>query len=387
MTTNQAQPSNEIFNLLKAPFPSRALEWKIGNMNKDKTRGRALPYLKFQAVADRLDAVLGEHNWRNSYVAGPAGGVVCRLEVRVDNEWIAKENGAGNTEKEGIKGGLTDAFKRAATMFGVGRYLHSYESIGVDVDDRGHFQAPALPDFLLPADEVEQNRKDAEAAALAEKDAAVTVAAAIEAAGGTGGEAEVEVVAVAVAAKPAKPAKVAKAADVKDETPLEVQPESGTGEASAIVELATTPPTQVVVDGPADTAPVDTLEGVTQATAEPVAEAAAAEAIVEAAVEAAAEVQGEQPTEVVVVVAAEATATVDADGVPVMPTDLQEDEAKLVKGLVERIAKNIPLNIIREYVVEGKGKTALGDKAKAYVIARLDHKQVELDAGSKAQAA
>lgn len=375
MTTNQAQPSNEIFNLLKAPFPSRALEWKIGNMNKDKTRGRALPYLKFQAVADRLDAVLGEHNWRNSYVSGPAGGVVCRLEVRIDNEWIAKENGAGNTEKEGIKGGLTDAFKRAATMFGVGRYLHSYESIGVDVDERGQFQAPALPDFLLPAEEVEQNRKDAEAAAEAERAAGVTVAAAVDAAA-----------VLAKPAKPTKPAKVTKMVETKDEASPEAPaaqadvPKAEAVTVSAQDAVAETVPTEVVVGGPADTAPVDTLEGVAKVAPEAVAEAVA---------EVVADVVTEVPDASVVVTepAASADATVDEHGVPVMPANLTEDEAKLVKGLVDRIAKNIPLNIIREYVIEGKGKTALGEKAKAYVIARLDHKQGELNAAAQEQAA
>jgi hypothetical protein len=400
MTTNTPLSMKERFALLKAPFPSKALEWKIGNRNKENTRGRALPFLQFMAVADRLDDVLGEENWKASYAPGPAGGVVCKLEVRIEGEWICKENGAGNTEMEGIKGGLTDAFKRAATMWGVGRYLHAYDAIGVDIDDKGRFQAPSLPDFLLPAEEVEQNRKDAEAAEIEEKAAAATVAAAIAA--GEAGEPG------AVAAKPAKPARVPKATkavegkagedagaqSVTDAVASAQGVVDGAGESGepspaaaavlaeeALSTEAASIATEIIVDGPADTAPVDTLSDVAHVATEPAAEDVAAEqaAVAEPALAETEAVVAEVTTPVV----EDTVIQIGADGVPVMPTSLADVEVKLIAGLVERIAKGGDLRVIRDFA-EGAGKKTLGAPAQAYLAARLDYAQKQQDAQESA---
>lgn len=414
MTTNAPLSMKDRFALLKAPFPSKAIEWKIGHRNKENTRGRALPFLQFMAVADRLDDVLGEENWKASYVSGPAGGVVCKLEVRIENEWICKENGAGNTEMEGIKGGLTDAFKRAATMWGVGRYLHAYDAIGVDIDDKGRFQPPALPDFLLPAEEVEQNRKDAEAAEIEEKAAAAATAAAIEAAGQAGAA----VVEPAKPAKPAKPVKSTKTTESKSASKADegksadeaiaqtavdaAAADAGAGEPGAtdgvgesdeaaapaaapvIVEetpatdTAATIATEVVVDGPADTAAVDTLADVAHVAAEPAVEAVAETPVAELTVAEAIIADVAAPA------AGEAVLEIGADGLPVMPSNLTDAEVKLINGLVERIVKGGDLRVIREYAIEGNGTKTLGTLAQAYMAAHLDHTQKQLDAQTNA---
>src|SRR5690606_17516766 len=45
--------------------------------------------------------------------------------------------GAGNTDVEADKGGISDAFKRAAVKWGVGRYLYGVESPWVKIVKRG----------------------------------------------------------------------------------------------------------------------------------------------------------------------------------------------------------------------------------------------------------
>ena len=52
------------------------------------------------------------------------GRTVCELSLKINGVWITKTDGAGDTNIEGEKGGLSDAFKRAAVKFGVGRYLY-----------------------------------------------------------------------------------------------------------------------------------------------------------------------------------------------------------------------------------------------------------------------
>ena len=79
---------------------------------------------------DRLDEVVGPENWKDEYAPGPDGGVICGLSLRIEDEWITKWDGAENTDFEAIKGGLSDAFKRAGYKWGIGRYLYRLESLG-----------------------------------------------------------------------------------------------------------------------------------------------------------------------------------------------------------------------------------------------------------------
>jgi hypothetical protein len=419
MTTTAQDKNKPLFTALKSPFFSKDLEWRIGNTNKDKTRGRALPYLKFKAVADRLDDVLGEENWKDEYVAGPAGGVVCRLSVRVAGEWICKENGAGNTDTEGIKGGLTDAFKRAATMWGVGRYLHAYDAIVVDVDpNTNRFQPPALPDALLPAEEVEENRLAYEAAAQLMAEAEKLAAATAAASGGTA------TTSIAKPVKVSKPAKAATVPDIPAADATGVQPAVEEGKVSGLAEQpAPVIADQVVAVAPAEVAEVaraaevlDLHDAVKVADAvDVVVDAAQVKEVVkvaevaevvdfkevavvaDAAVEPVAApvvaevVEAATTPEVAPALVADAAApdgevliALDADGMPVMPEGLPEPQVKRIAQLVERINKDVPLYVIRDYVESGKGHDSMTPVSRAYVLARLNHKQKQLESAANA---
>jgi hypothetical protein len=334
----------EMFASLKKAFPSSSIEWRLGTMNNDKSRGRALPYLTFQAVADRLDEVVGEENWKAEYVAGPAGGVVCKLALRINGEWIVKENGAGNTEMEGIKGGLTDAFKRAATMWGVGRYLHAYNALWVEVDSQKTFQAPALPDDLLPPEEVEANRKAAEALAaeLAEKAAAAPAPAPA-----TPATEKVEI---------AKPEKVAKPAAQEKKPAVPESP----------AEPSTAAPAPAENDAFAQAVAAEVAETVkVPETSE--ASSVAADTAAPASTEPAGE--GKVSTSA----ASSAEVVIGENGLPVMPQGLADEQLKRVDGLVQRILKGVPSNVIREYVTTGKGVPVMVQEARDYILLCLDH--------------
>lgn len=143
--------SDALFKRLAAPFPYHDIDWRVQNTTEDNTKGRAVPYLRFQAIADRLDDVVGPMNWENEYVSGPCGGVVCRLSLRIEGEWLRKSNGADNTSFEPVKGGLTDAFKRAAVMWNIGRYLYNCPSMEVELDPETRYMVswPKLPFEML----------------------------------------------------------------------------------------------------------------------------------------------------------------------------------------------------------------------------------------------
>ena len=143
-------------------FTAEELEWKPITVSKKTNKGLAAAYISNRAIMDRLDAVVGPENWRNEFKPGPGGGIVCGLSVRVvredggsgggpSAEWVTKWDGADNTDIEAVKGGLSNAMRRAAVHWGIGRYLYDLPSQWVPVDDYGKFvQPPRVPSAFLP---------------------------------------------------------------------------------------------------------------------------------------------------------------------------------------------------------------------------------------------
>lgn len=126
-----------IIEKLKQPFKVDQLEFKIGATNKEKTMGLALPYVEARAIQDRLDEVIGFNNWKVSY-REVTGGFLCSLSLKINDEWITKEDGAQITEFESIKGGISSAFKRVASSgFGVGRYLYEVRNQWFPIVSKG----------------------------------------------------------------------------------------------------------------------------------------------------------------------------------------------------------------------------------------------------------
>ena len=148
-----------IMNLddLKVPFPVDRIRWRIGATSKDKTSCMPLAYVDARDVMKRLDDVCGL-DWQCKYSHVTPQGVVCDIGLRfpviddgdaIGAEWIWRSNGAGETQIEAEKGALSDAFKRAAVMWGVGRYLYYLPNKWVDLKN-GKFTPPQLPDWATP---------------------------------------------------------------------------------------------------------------------------------------------------------------------------------------------------------------------------------------------
>lgn len=120
------------FNDLKKPFPVSSLKWRIGNKNREGNKANMLVYVDARMVQDRLDDVVGAGNWQfetrsmNSVNRqGSTFTIIGRLGIKINDEWIWKEDGAENSDIEAAKGGISDAFKRAAVQWGIGRYLYN----------------------------------------------------------------------------------------------------------------------------------------------------------------------------------------------------------------------------------------------------------------------
>ena len=151
------------FKALAAPFDPSAISWRVGSTNKraeerrtsdpkaKPTKGMALAYLDARAVMDRLDDVCGPAGWQCKY-SHAGGKTVCDIGIwirgrfdfqdpgHVREDWVWKADGAGDSDIEAEKGALSDAFKRAAVRWGIGRYLYDLESPWVQLDEWGHIK-------------------------------------------------------------------------------------------------------------------------------------------------------------------------------------------------------------------------------------------------------
>lgn len=125
-----------------------AYKWKVQTA---KHWGcECVAYIDARQVMDLLDEVVGPQNWQDHY-REVAGKVYCDLSIQVEDEWITKSDCGTASHFEAEKGQASDAFKRAAVKWGIGRFLYQLstvrtKSIETGKDDRGN------PRFF-PADE------------------------------------------------------------------------------------------------------------------------------------------------------------------------------------------------------------------------------------------
>jgi hypothetical protein len=134
------------------------VRWKVQMVKGN--RALAVPYIDARTVHQRLDDVVGVANWRDDYDVLPDGAVVCRLSLRFGGEageWITKVDVGSPSEQpdEGDrrKAAFSDACKRAAVKFGVGRSLYRLPQQWVDYDPqkKQFLRRPVLPAVALPA--------------------------------------------------------------------------------------------------------------------------------------------------------------------------------------------------------------------------------------------
>ena len=111
----------ELFAALAAPFTPEEV--------RTRPQGsRQLQYITARNVMNRLDDVLGPANWWDDYVP-LENSVICRLTIRLpDGSTLTKSDAGGYAgmadSGDDDKSGFSDAFKRAAVKFGIGRYLY-----------------------------------------------------------------------------------------------------------------------------------------------------------------------------------------------------------------------------------------------------------------------
>jgi hypothetical protein len=160
LSTNQPDPRQgsrpdveAVTRALAAPFDPSEVKFKPAVVTG--SRALALAYVDARVIQDRLDDVLGVEGWQDDYECLEDGSVVCRLRLRLGDEWVTKVDVGGPSEQpdggDRLKAAFSDALKRAAVKFGIGRYLYRLPSQWVDYDPhRKQFvRPPTLPAFAL----------------------------------------------------------------------------------------------------------------------------------------------------------------------------------------------------------------------------------------------
>ena len=144
----------QLMERLAEPFDLDEVKFKPAVVSGN--RALALAYVDARVIQDRLDEVLGPAGWQDEYEMLPDGSAVCRLRLRIGGEWIMKMDVGGPSEQpdEGDrnKAAFSDALKRAAVKFGVGRYLYRLPQLWADYDaQKRQFRTkPTLPASAQP---------------------------------------------------------------------------------------------------------------------------------------------------------------------------------------------------------------------------------------------
>jgi hypothetical protein len=163
---SNTQEVADVLLRLEEPFDEDEVKWVVAATSRDGRKGRVTPYANPRAYTDRLNEVLTASGWTRQYTvhtispvtrlkkdkAVQTGKVLVTCTVTVagigshsgsGEEWADDENAMTSAEAQ--------AFKRACSCFGLGRYFYSFAEMWVDLNEnRQPRSVPSLPAWALP---------------------------------------------------------------------------------------------------------------------------------------------------------------------------------------------------------------------------------------------
>lgn len=141
----------ELVAALEVPFDQSQIDWRVMNTTKGQqpARGQVVPYADQRAYTDRLNALFTPAGWTRKYSIHTSANfersrdqkiaakvlVTCEVTIfglgshsATGEEWADDDNAGTAAEAQ--------AFKRACSCFGLGRYLYHFTGAWVDLDER-----------------------------------------------------------------------------------------------------------------------------------------------------------------------------------------------------------------------------------------------------------
>jgi hypothetical protein len=169
MATEEMKTNTNIdalFTQLAEPFDPSEIKWRVTHTNRDGNRGAVIAYADPRAYTDRLNQLFTPTGWTRSYQVSTVSSVTrmkrdrliqtgkvlvtCTLTITglgchtgSGEEWADEQNAMTTAEAQ--------AFKRAASCYGLGRYLYNFAEMWVPLDEyRQPVEFPKLPNWALP---------------------------------------------------------------------------------------------------------------------------------------------------------------------------------------------------------------------------------------------
>lgn len=126
----------DLLTQLATPFEPEYITWKPGSTTKEGDKCMALAYADLRAYMERLDAVCGL-DWSVAYEPWGDSRIICRLTISGVTRASTGEMSTQDVKNE-MGGTVAEAqsFKRAAAMFGLGRFLYDLPSVWVAYDSQ-----------------------------------------------------------------------------------------------------------------------------------------------------------------------------------------------------------------------------------------------------------
>ncbi len=106
---------------LKEEMPYK---WRVQSYSKFKPQATCVAYIDSRDVQDRLDEVCGPERWQRDHKE-IKGNLFAGIGIKIEDEWVWKWDCGTESREDKEKGESSDSFKRAAVLWGVGRFLYS----------------------------------------------------------------------------------------------------------------------------------------------------------------------------------------------------------------------------------------------------------------------
>jgi hypothetical protein len=169
MATEDMKPNPEpdaLFMQLAEPFDPSEIKWRVTHTNRDGNRGAVIAFADPRAYTDRLNQLFTPSGWTRTYEVSTVSSltrmkkdkllrtgkvlVTCTLTITglgchagSGEDWADEENAMTAAEAQ--------AFKRACSCFGLGRYLYNFTEVWVPLNEyRQPSEYPRLPQWALP---------------------------------------------------------------------------------------------------------------------------------------------------------------------------------------------------------------------------------------------
>ena len=146
----KAKSAEAMLQQLKNPFDIKFVKYRIGAQNKNKTKAIPLFYTNSREIQKRLDDVCGIAGWSSKMISTDKG-IICELSIKMpDGSWITRSDGGEYSKISSFKGGCSDALKRAAAQFGIGRYLYYIPNTWQEIENGQFKSRPEMPKWAYP---------------------------------------------------------------------------------------------------------------------------------------------------------------------------------------------------------------------------------------------